>query len=124
MSVGGQTTGNQPFGGWKGEVDSNGVEYGKKLLNPKSERGTKESEENKTHASKAQQLKGEKKNKKKKKRETKRVSRQSSPMEGKACRATGQESSRKRRPSHDSKPVTWLRHGCGCVAELKQNKSS
>lgn len=61
MSVGGQTTGNQPFGGWKGEVDSNGVEYGKKLLNPKSERGTKESEENKTHASKAQQLKGEKK---------------------------------------------------------------
>lgn len=45
-----------------------------------------------------------------------RESRAGSPSEGKACRATSRPG--KRRPSHGSQPVTWLRHGCGCHAAI------
>ncbi|OJJ66870.1 hypothetical protein ASPBRDRAFT_354968 [Aspergillus brasiliensis CBS 101740] len=61
--------------------------------------------------------KRERERERKRERESRaRESRAGSPSEGKACRATSRPS--KRRPSHGSQPVTWLRHGCGCHAAI------
>ena len=90
----------------------------KKMLSPKSERGTKESEENKTHASKAQQLKREKKKYEEERDKKSQQAKQSYGGEG--LSGDGQESLRKRRPSHDSN----LSRGCVMGVDALQNSQA